>query len=266
MIYFIQAENGLIKIGFSKNVTSRLSNMQVRSPLKLTLLSTIKGTVVMEKELHYKFSKFREHGEWFKPTQDIINFIANPNIEFYSYTNIETQDYKVWEIPREKIFTKEEDSALLSVLISRKFKGLKFKKNNLVVDYYIFSIMRQPGLLLFQITNLLEGDFSKEASTIKFIGKGGDNKVIYLTENVALLINEWLRVKTEIGYKRGVDEHLFQSRHKKGFSTRQIQKKAKQLFLETGLDSNHSVHSFRHTYRYYSNTQDNLTITGNLTT
>jgi len=75
-VYFVQAGNGLIKIGMSLNVNSRIKALQQASPLKLSLLKTIDGGRKMEASLHKTFKHLRSHGEWFFPQQDLITFIG----------------------------------------------------------------------------------------------------------------------------------------------------------------------------------------------
>jgi hypothetical protein len=67
-IYFVQpVDGGLVKIGRADNPEKRLRDMQVGSPLKLRLCSYHQADTDMELRLHLLFSKYREHGEWFKP-------------------------------------------------------------------------------------------------------------------------------------------------------------------------------------------------------
>lgn len=77
-IYFIQAEgNNLIKIGIAINPEKRLRQLQSASPVKLHLLKTIEGGFSAERGLHKRFKDTRTHGEWFLPTQDLLDTITN---------------------------------------------------------------------------------------------------------------------------------------------------------------------------------------------
>jgi len=77
-IYFIQAEgNNLIKIGIAINPKKRLRQLQSASPVKLHLLKIIEGSFPEERELHKRFKDTRTHGEWFLPTQDLLDTITN---------------------------------------------------------------------------------------------------------------------------------------------------------------------------------------------
>lgn len=83
-IYFIQpVAGGLIKIGRADDPEQRLKNLQCGSPVKLRLCSFHEAPLDMETRLHLLFSRYREHGEWFKPCPllaGIAGAIADPDI------------------------------------------------------------------------------------------------------------------------------------------------------------------------------------------
>ena len=67
-VYFIEADNGLVKIGKSKDVRKRLSALRGASPINLRLLFSIDcngQAIKTEKHFHKMFAAKRKHGEWF---------------------------------------------------------------------------------------------------------------------------------------------------------------------------------------------------------
>lgn len=56
---------------------SRISNLQVGCPQDLILLSVIDGGRDVESLLHDRFSDSRIRGEWFDPTDDLMEFIQS---------------------------------------------------------------------------------------------------------------------------------------------------------------------------------------------
>ena len=80
-IYFItDCEN--IKIGFTTlNVEKRLKQLQTGCVKKLFVLGYITGTMADEKKLHDIFgaNRLRYNGEWFKPTQELLDYINKYN-------------------------------------------------------------------------------------------------------------------------------------------------------------------------------------------
>ena len=69
-VYFIQSEDGPIKIGISHDPYSRLTNLQNGNPAKLKLICqswNLSDTQARDIEIaiHDKFTGQRLHGEWF---------------------------------------------------------------------------------------------------------------------------------------------------------------------------------------------------------
>jgi hypothetical protein len=75
VIYFMGAGD-LVKIGFTTDLKRRLTMVQVGCPTPITLIGTIPGTPVVEKNLHRLFYKHRHHGEWFRLVPEIEAYIA----------------------------------------------------------------------------------------------------------------------------------------------------------------------------------------------
>lgn len=75
-VYFIEAENGLIKIGYSANVALRLRALLTTSAAPLKLLGWLPGDTQTERDLHDRFAYSRSHGEWFRRTPDLEAVLA----------------------------------------------------------------------------------------------------------------------------------------------------------------------------------------------
>lgn len=77
MIYFIQmGHDGPIKIGQSDDPFGRLKDLQVGAPYKLHLVAVTKCVPNSEGDIHARFANIRLNGEWFKPDQALLDFIA----------------------------------------------------------------------------------------------------------------------------------------------------------------------------------------------
>lgn len=83
-VYFIQPEGGgLIKIGRADDPERRLRLLQCGSPVILKLCHKAEAPAEWEFRLHTLFQRYRKHGEWFEPCQqlaDIANAIPDPAI------------------------------------------------------------------------------------------------------------------------------------------------------------------------------------------
>jgi hypothetical protein len=69
--YFI-SDGDAVKIGYSTDPGKRLRALQTAHPKRLTLLGVCS---FKESELHEKFHGLRLHGEWFKLTPELEQFI-----------------------------------------------------------------------------------------------------------------------------------------------------------------------------------------------
>lgn len=73
-IYFLQEQGPkkLIKIGCTVNGNLRISAVNYWCPYSASFLASIEGHKSLEIWLHSKFSFCRSHGEWFKPSKELL--------------------------------------------------------------------------------------------------------------------------------------------------------------------------------------------------
>ena len=76
-VYFVQNEDGYIKIGTTRHLKSRLVRMQIDNCMKIKLIGKIKGGRELESNLHRKFKPYRKRGEWFEGSPELLEYIAN---------------------------------------------------------------------------------------------------------------------------------------------------------------------------------------------
>lgn len=73
-IYFVRAGDRL-KIGFTRNVKRRLSQLQTFFPEPLELLGAIPGSLLMEQEVHRHFGHLNITREWFNVEPELLVYI-----------------------------------------------------------------------------------------------------------------------------------------------------------------------------------------------
>lgn len=112
MIYFIRnIVSGNLKIGFSDTPSKRLKDLQTGSADKLVLIKTIPGDKELEVRLHEQFAHCRLDGEWFKPADEVLEFIRGQDRRslvgkfFHTFkdSKVQWQGYVISE-PRDGFF------------------------------------------------------------------------------------------------------------------------------------------------------------------
>lgn len=74
MIYFIK-QGDYVKIGFTNRFKTRLTQLQVSSPIKLEVLAIIDGDKNDEQKFHNQFKHIASNGEWFIHCDELKSFI-----------------------------------------------------------------------------------------------------------------------------------------------------------------------------------------------
>lgn len=76
-VYFLTADNGLTKIGRTKNLDSRIHHFTTKLPYELeeTLILKTDDAPLLESEIHGLFADKRIRGEWFDLNDKDIDFI-----------------------------------------------------------------------------------------------------------------------------------------------------------------------------------------------
>lgn len=79
-VYFIVAPHiGLVKIGFSVDLKTRLATISACSPVPVELAASLLGGYELENDLHWRFANSRVRGEWFDYSCEIQEFVQRVN-------------------------------------------------------------------------------------------------------------------------------------------------------------------------------------------
>ena len=77
MLYFVQGTvSGNIKIGWTESFRERFKSICSNSSDVVVCLATTEDSRDTWLELNSRFRHLRDHGEWFKPGQDLLDYIA----------------------------------------------------------------------------------------------------------------------------------------------------------------------------------------------
>lgn len=175
LLYFIQSgDSGPIKIGVSKNIASRLNQLQTGHPEKLTVIGICKGGYFEEKRLHSVFAAFRRKGEWFTPHKKILEYVWDNSLIRSESVSVQLRDVKGGR-PKQKSLpgTKERGGIRMSgsellVLTRSEYKAM---------DYFhqaIADVGVRKGLVVIveDDSNPIAEEIPKHLSTTKHDSSG----------------------------------------------------------------------------------------------
>ncbi len=120
---------------------------------------------------------------------------------------------------------------------------------NAARDYCILTIFLNCGLRLAELVSLNLSDINLEECTMKVIGKGNKQRMLYLNGACVSAIRSYMAVRPADGLK-GEDARsaLFVSRLGKRIGRQAVQLMVYNYLKKIGLDGQHySVHKLRHT-------------------
>lgn len=74
-VYFV-IQSGLVKIGFSSSIFTRIRQLSTQSPTRLQLAAAIPGGRAVERRMHEMFAADHVKGEWFRRSSELEELIA----------------------------------------------------------------------------------------------------------------------------------------------------------------------------------------------
>ncbi len=116
-----------------------------------------------------------------------------------------------------------------------------------VRDLAMFSILLNCGLRLSELVGINLRNLNLEKRTLRVIGKGNKERMVYLNDLCVETIKNYLEVRPEVEYHEDMDA-LFISSKGRRISNRMVEILAKKYFEKAGLDYDlYSPHKLRHT-------------------
>ena len=113
-------------------------------------------------------------------------------------------------------------------------------------DYCILTLFLNCGMRLSELVGLNLSDVRKGSDSLRIVGKGNKERIVYLNEACRDAIDRYIKVRPADGL---LDRSaLFISKQKKRISPKTVQYLVKKYLGESGLEgSGYSVHKLRHT-------------------
>lgn len=179
------------------------------------------------KTISRHISSLRSFFKYLKSNKKIDNnpcaLISNPKIEK--------------KLPKYLIF--EEVEKLLNAFDNNNYVGLR---NSLILE-----MLYSTGIRVSEIINISVSDISLSDRTIKIIGKGKKERVVYFGSKCLNLLKLYFN-NSRIKFNTNNLEYLFLSKTGKKISDREIRKIVDDAAIIAGVEIKISPHVLRHTF------------------
>ena len=177
---------------------------------------------------------------------------------FYIYLE-ETEVIK--ESPIRRIRTKFKEERILPRIIPRKeienllntmyreLKKEKKEKRYILRDIAVVELFFATGARVYELANIKQENVDLESGTIRFMGKGGKERLIQIGEkSVCNLLKEYYE-KNRMAIQ--VCGYFFVNQRGKRFTEQSIRIMLKKYTKCAGIDRNITPHMFRHSFATY---------------
>lgn len=112
-------------------------------------------------------------------------------------------------------------------------------------DFCILTLFLNCGMRLSELVGINIPDIDRDLESVKVVGKGSKERIIYLNEACRGALSDYLAVRPQ---STDTSQPLFISRLNKRISVKTVQWLVKKYLGEAGLESkNYSTHKLRHT-------------------
>ncbi len=115
-------------------------------------------------------------------------------------------------------------------------------------DYSIIALFLNTGMRLSELVGLNLSSFDSELNTVKVLGKGNKERIIYLNHAAREAVKSYLKIRLDPRFIRTSDKAFFLSRRQMRISNKTVQWVIYKYLDLAGLgDRGLSVHKLRHT-------------------
>lgn len=141
-----------------------------------------------------------------------------------------------------KFLTLEESIMLLETIKNDKESKTKLR------DYTIVTLFLNCGMRLSELVGINISDIDRELRSMRVLGKGSKERIIYLNSSCRDALNEYLSWRLSPEKQSIEDKALFLSNRDQRISAKTVQWMVYKYLDIAGLESKHySVHKLRHT-------------------
>src|SRR5258708_1402331 len=121
---------------------------------------------------------------------------------------------KRWQITSDKFLDHQQVIGLTEYLLTQRDLAIARHDNPQAIrDYYLVRTILESGLRVFEVCNLINNDFHGQKLEVRH-GKGNKPRTVLLTRATAIMLKEWISLKTQLQLAFDPAAALFPSRYK----------------------------------------------------
>ncbi len=141
-----------------------------------------------------------------------------------------------------KFLSLEEAQALLGAVASDTESQFRVR------DYAIITLFLNCGMRVAELVGINLQDLDRELRSLRVLGKGNKERVIYLNEACRDALQAYLALRLGEEQSKSLDRALFLSNRQARLSIQGVQVTVQKYLKRAGLEAKHySVHKLRHT-------------------
>ena len=160
--------------------------------------------------------------------------------------HIRTKFKEEQKLPR--IIPRNEIEKLLNTMYKALRKSTD-EKSCILRDIAVVEVFFATGARVYEVANIKRENIDLESGTIRFMGKGGKERLIQIGEqSICKLLNQYYEVHKEVIQKSG---YFFVNRRGGRFTEQSIRGMLKKYTKEAGIERNITPHMFRHSFATY---------------
>lgn len=233
--------------------SNRVDLLLFQSFVQDSPFETISGPAVMQFQYHLKTDRDNCGGS--------INrkiFTLRSYAHFLTLMDVPGADtLPFYDVLKIRQGYRNRPSALTVDQVRRLFESIRRDTVLGIRDYAIYALMYQTGLRVGEVHHLNMANLDLENRKLSVTGKGGKYRQLCLTDDLSLVLSEWLAVR-DVFYQSDLRSALFISKKGNRLAIRTMEDNFKKIMATSGIKPlfNVTCHSLRHSFASHLNDKD----------
>jgi len=167
---------------------------------------------------------------------------------FYSYlVEIKIISINVFKRVRNPKVSKKLPNYLSIVEVEEILDGIDEITKEDIRNKCLFELMYSTGLRVSEVSDLLLKDIDLKEKSIRVMGKGSKERIVYYGECLSNLLDKYLKVRNEFLVDKN-SEYLFINKLGNKLSRQSIEYIINKIMFKSDVNHKISPHTLRHTY------------------